>query len=188
MISFHWEIIDSKLKQLHGIFAEEHISIFFILPICWYLKKTGKYSRHSMLDFRLFCAFSSVYYCLSMNNKQPSFYFISLCFSQQYNSLIQILKSGRNSQHSMLDFHSEKIIKKYARGISVNYSRSLVILQIFWFVKQTGKYRIHYMLSFPLLLVITSTDYFLSMKDTYTSFYVSSSCLVTTFQFTIINE
>ena len=50
------------------------------------------------------------------------------------------------------------------------------------------KYIRHFMLYFLPFWVVTSTYYYSSMKDKYKKFYVSSSCLSTTLQFTAIIE
>ena len=44
------------------------------------------------------------------------------------------------------------------------------------------------MLDFPLLWIFTSAYYYSSMEDKYPTFYVNSSYLITTLQFTDTND
>ena len=54
----------------------------------------------------------------------------------------------------------------------------------FGFINKEGEYSRYSMIDFPLLWIVTSGDYYSSMKDKYKKLYVRSSCLSTTLQFT----
>ena len=46
-----------------------------------------------------------------------------------------------------------------------------------WYGNKKGNYNRHSMLSFTLFMVVSSEDLYLSVKDKYQTFYVSSSCI-----------
>ena len=68
------------------------------------------------------------------------------------------------------------------------------MLAPFLFIKSVGSWKIegsysrHYMLYFALLWVVVLEDYYPAIKDKYPNFYVRSSGIITTFQFTDTNE
>ena len=64
----------------------------------------------------------------------------------------------------------------------------LLFFKCFSFLNKEGKSSRHYMLAFPLLWVVISAYSYLSMKDKYNTFYVSSSFIFTTLQFTDTKE
>ena len=80
MLDFHRELIGSKLRKIQGILQTIMLAPLFFRNIFGrYEKKEENYSRHSMLYFSLFLAFTSTGYYLSMKYKHQKLYAISYC-------------------------------------------------------------------------------------------------------------
>ena len=75
-------------------------------------------------------------------------------------------------------------IKEVTRYITHNYISTFVIFKMFWFSKQRRVIWQIFNVSFSLLWVVTSANYYLSMKYKYPALYVGASYIFTTLKFT----
>ena len=90
---------------------------------------------------------------------------------------------GSNSKHYMLYFHWEFIDSKLSKiqGIlQTSMLSPLLLTHIFGcYEKKEGNNSRHFMFDFPLFMVFTSADSYLSTNYKYHTFYVISSCIFT---------
>ena len=91
----------------------------------------------------------------------------------------------------MLDFHRKiiyPIYKEATSNIADNYVSIFVILNVFGSRNKEDKYGKHSILEFLLFWVVTSANYYSSVKDKYMILYFSSYCLSRTLQYTDTKE
>ena len=89
---------------------------------------------------------------------------------------------GSNSQHYILDLHLGFIDSKMKK---IYGKVQTIILAPLAFTKGFGTYRTklvkysrNHMIDFPIINADTLADYYLSTKDKYKTFYVSSYCIL----------
>ena len=79
-----------KIKEITRDISDNHASTFVIFKPFGYWEKLGRYSRYYMLDFPIFWVVTYAFYYVFMKDTSPTFYVSSSCFSQHFNSLIQM--------------------------------------------------------------------------------------------------
>ena len=179
-----------KIKEVTRDIEENYVSTFFILQMFWSLKV--KYIIHSMLYFPILWVVTSADSYLSIKDKSDTFYVISYCICttlqftdmkeyevEEIAGILCQLSTGKSLIESKI------IYKGYCRHSML---ATFIFYKWFSFINKEVKYIIHYMLDFTLLKAVTSTCSYQQIKNKYPTFYVGSSCLSKTFQYTDSNE